>query len=196
MAHKDLAVLDRALDNILMMLRKINGKRGQAAVTDLFVAIGIFIILVTITTVLWNLYNIRLTNRVDYDGLAIKTFQTSDLLLQTPGNPDNWDYLVLQEAAGSNEINYIGLVNGELKVPYNKTLALIQLNETEIKKIFHAGQYRIGIRIRNENGTDIYNFGKVSGTSKYAVNLARNVLYQRTPGGTFDPSTLEVIMSI
>jgi len=172
-----------------------NRKKGQAAVTDLFVAIGIFIVLVTITAVLWNLYNVRLANRMDYDGLVIKAFQTSDLLLQTPGNPDNWDYLVLEEDADSDDINYLGLVDGELKIPYNKTLALATLNETGIKDVFHAGQYRIGIRLRNSNGIEIFNVGKVSGTSKYAVNLARNVLYQKTPTGNFDPSTIEVIFS-
>ncbi len=171
-------------------------KKGQAAVTDLFVAIGIFIVLITITTVLWNLYNIRLANRVDYDGLAIKAFQVSDLLLKTPGNPDNWDYLVLNEGADSTAIEHIGIIQGELKVPYNKTLALAALNETEIKKTFHASQYRLGIRIRNANSTEIYNVGKVSGTSKFAVNLARNILYQKSPNATFEPATIEVILSL
>jgi hypothetical protein len=178
-----------------MKLANIRKKRGQAAVTDLFVAIGIFIVLITITSVLWNLYNVRLVNRLEYDDLSIKAFQISDFLLKTPGNPDNWDYLVLEEDVGPDDIVYVGLVEGELRIPKNKTIALAELNESGISEVFRAQQYRVGIRIRNANGTEIYNVGKVSGTSKFSVNLGRNVLYQHTAGSPFDPSSLEVIVS-
>src|SRR3989344_9407637 len=65
-------------------------KSGQAAVTDLFIAISVFIILITITTLTWNLYNIRLTSRFDYDEMMLKGFQVSDLLVKSKGIPANW----------------------------------------------------------------------------------------------------------
>ena len=180
-----------------MKLRNINcRKKGQAAITDLFVAIGIFIVLITITSILWNLYNIRLQNRMIYDDLVIKGFQISDLMLKTPGKPDNWDVLILSDdITDVNDIYYVGLVEGELKIPRNKTLGLSKLEEENISRIFHAGQYRLGIRIRDADGGDLYSVGRVSGSSKYSVNLGRNVMYQEIPGGPYQPSSIEVILS-
>ncbi|MDP3917270.1 MAG: hypothetical protein Q8Q42_03205 [Nanoarchaeota archaeon] len=184
------------MKNYTMRLRNVNvGRKGQAAVTDLFVAIGVFIVLITITSVMWNLYNIRLQNRIIYDDLVVKSFQINDLLLKTPGFPDNWDYLFLSDRILTEEIYYIGLVEGELNIPFNKTLALSKMGEENITSVFHAGQYRMGIRIRDADGEDLYSVGKVSGSSKYSVNLGRNVMYQNVPDGSFTPSSIEVILS-
>jgi hypothetical protein len=69
------------------------------------------------------------------------------------------------------------------------------LTEENVKKIFHAGQYRLGIRIRNITGDDVYTFGKVAGSSRFSVNLARNIMYQELPQGDYKPATIEVILS-
>ncbi len=177
------------------MLNK--NKRGQAAITDLFVAVGIFIILVTITSVLWNLYQVRLVNRIEYDDLVTKTFEMSDMMLKTPGYPDNWDYLILAGEITKDDIQYIGLVEEELKIPYNKTAAMDSalLQEDGIREIFRAGSYRLGIRIRNHAGDEVYTMGRVSGGSKFSVNLGRDVLYQNESGGEFHPAIVEVILS-
>ena len=178
-----------------MLRLRTRSKKGQAAVTDLFVAIGIFIVLITITSVLWNLYHVRLINRMDYDDLVIKNFQITDFLLKTSGSPANWDYLYTQELIDEDDIYYVGLVEGDFRIPYNKTYALTNLTEYNLKEIFHAGQYRFGIRIKNITGDDIYTFGKVSGSSKFSVNLARNIMYQEIPGGDYKPAIIEVILS-
>ncbi len=173
----------------------IKSKKGQAAVTDLFVAIGIFIVLITITSVLWNLYHVRLVNRMDYDDLVIKNFQITDFLLKTPGSPANWDSLYTRELINYDAIAYVGLVEGDFRVPYNKTYALTNLTEENVKEIFHAGQYRLGIRIKNITGGDVYTFGRVSGSSKFSVNLARNIMYEEIPTGDYKPAVIEVILS-
>jgi len=176
----------------------VNKKKGQAAITDLFVAIGIFIVLIAVTSVLWNLYSLRLQNRIIYDDLVVKGFQISDLLLKTSGDPPNWDILLLNGELLSpvdENINYVGLVKDELNIANNKTLALTLLGEANMQKIFHAEQYSIGIRIRDASGEDVYLFGKIGGSAKYSVNLGRNIMYQDAPRGTFNPSTIEVILS-
>lgn len=164
-------------------------------ITDLFVAVGIFIILITITSVLWNLYNVRLINRLEYDDLVVKSFEISDLLLKTPGEPDNWDYLILTGAITAEEIKFVGLVEEELKIPFNKTQGMDILEEEAIRGIFHAGQYRLGIRIRNSTAGEMYVMGKVSGGSKFSVNLGRDILYQNSTGGPYLPGVIEVILS-
>lgn len=177
-----------------MRKRERRNKRGQAAITDLFVAVGIFIILITITSVLWNLYNVRLLNRLEYDDLVVKSFEISDLLLKTPGQPDNWDYLALN-GGSAEDIMFLGLVEEELRIPFNKTEGMDALGEDVIRDIFHAGQYRLGIRIRNDIAEEMYVMGKVSGGSKFSVNLGRDVLYQNATGGLYFPAVIEVILS-
>src|SRR3989344_3394440 len=66
-------------------------KRGQAAITDLFIAIAVFIILITITTLSWQLYNIRLNSRLDFDDIILKTFVVTDTLVKSPGSPGDWE---------------------------------------------------------------------------------------------------------
>ncbi|GEM_PF-1026875 len=180
-----------------MNLRPLhNNKKGQAVITDLFIAIGIFIVLITITSVLWNLYQIRLTNRLEYDALTVKAFTISDALLKTPGNPDNWDARIVDENFEDIDIAYPGLVVGELIVPYEKTFGLTLLTEDDLRTTFNAGQYRFGLRIRDATGQiDLYTIGKVSGSSKFSVNLARNIIYQSTLNGDYEPATVEVILS-
>ncbi len=176
-------------------------KKGQAGITDLFVAVAIFIILITITSVLWNLYNVRLLNRMEYEEVVVKSFEVSDLLLKTPGEPDNWDYLTLTGNILYEDINFVGLIGEELKISVNKTNALDVIGaglvtpEEALREIFHAGQYRIGIRIRNNVSEDLYTFGRVSGGNKFSVNLGRDVLYQNETGGPYNPAVIEVILS-
>ncbi len=170
-------------------------KKGQAAITDLFVAIGIFIVLITITSVLWNLYHIRLINRMDHDDIVVKTFQISDLLLKTSGNPDNWDYLVLNEGANSENIEFIGIIDEEYKIPYDKYDALSKLGEDEIKEVFHAGQYRFGLRIKDADSAIFFSVGKMSGGGKFSVNLARDIMYEPGPGEDYAYGTVEVLLS-
>jgi len=170
-------------------------KKGQAAITDLFVAIGIFIVLITITSVLWNLYHIRLINRMDHDDIVVKTFQVSDMLLKTPGSPDNWDYLVLEQGANSDAIDFIGIIDEEYKIPYDKITALVALREDEIKEVFHAGQYSFGLRIKDANSNIVFSVGKMSGGGKFSVNLARDVMYEPTPGAAYVYGTVEVLLS-
>ena len=170
-------------------------KKGQAAITDLFVAIGIFIVLITITSVLWNLYHIRLINRMDHDDIVVKTFQVSDLLLKTSGSPDNWDYLVLEDDATSADIEFIGIIDEEYKIPYDKINALRVLGEDEIKEVFHAGQYRFGLRIKDAESVIVFSVGKMSGGGKFSVNLARDIMYELTPGAAYEYGTVEVLLS-
>jgi hypothetical protein len=157
--------------------------------------------LITITSVLWNLYHVRLLNRMEYDDLVVKSFEVSDLMLKTPGEPDNWDYLTLTSGITYEEIKFVGLVGEELKIPVGKTNALDELGDASVtpeealRDIFHAGQYRMGIRIRNNDSEEMYVFGKVSGGSKFSVNLGRDILYQNETDGPYRPAIIEVILS-
>tara|TARA_Y100000310_G_scaffold345353_1_gene464069 strand:- start:377 stop:916 length:540 start_codon:yes stop_codon:yes gene_type:complete len=174
---------------------KNKGRKGQAAVTDLFVALGIFVVLMIVTSVLWNLYTVRLSNRMIYDDLVMNTFQSFDVLLKTPGEPGNWEYLVSFDGKGVDDIVYVGLVEGERSVPCEKMNALETLGEDNIKKILHVGQYNLGIEVLDAGGERIKLIGTTGGGSKFSVNLARNIMYQNEECKDFQPAIIQLVLS-
>jgi hypothetical protein len=157
-------------------------KQGQAAVTDLFIAISVFIILITITTLTWDLYRVRLNNRIEFDDMIITAFQISDVLIKTKGIPDDWE-----KNTGDPEV--IGLIATEKILSAEKVNAFVgsgppQLTYEEIKNLFNINEYDFYFTInkRNPDGTKqlIANQGLVP-TGRYNVNLARLIIYQGGP---------------
>lgn len=151
-----------------------NSQKGQAAITDLFIAISVFIILITIITLTWNLYNIRLVNRFEYDDMIIKTFQVSDALSKSKGVPDNWEFL-----KDKTQILVVGLAENERKISTQKLTQFIDLNETEIKEKMNINLYNFYFTIRNQTQV-LVSHGRIP-TGKKSVNIARLVIYNGKP---------------
>jgi hypothetical protein len=182
-----------------MKLRNIREKKSQAAITDLFIALAIFVVLIIVTTTIWNLYNVRLRNRMSYDDIVIKSFQVSDMLLKTAGNPSNWDSMYWNNEdfspAEVESIIYPGLMEKDLFISYDKIKALREFNESNIKKKFHAGQYNFGIKVMNSTGGMMYSLGHSGGTSKFSINLARDVMFQPASDANYQRARIEVMLS-
>ena len=164
--------------------------RGQAAVTDLFIAISVFIILITITTLTWNLYNIRLTSRFDYDEMMLKGFQVSDLLVKSKGVPADWhityNTTYPNPRTSPNDINppaVLGLSDNERILSNERVDAFKDISDANpqiIKDALRINLYNYYFVIRNQTGVPILNTGLFP-SGKYAVNLARVVLYNDQP---------------
>ncbi|HLC72180.1 MAG TPA: hypothetical protein VJH37_01195 [Candidatus Nanoarchaeia archaeon] len=153
-------------------------KNGQAAVTDLFIAISVFIILITITTLTWNLYNIRLTSRFDYDEMMLKGFQVSDLLVKSKGIPVNW-HITYNETAPE----VLGLADNERVLSSERIDAFKDLSDRNpalIKDALKINLYNYYFVIRDQTGVPLLNSGLFP-SGKYAVNLARIALYNNQP---------------
>jgi hypothetical protein len=182
-----------------MKLINVKRKKGQAAITDLFVALAIFIVLIIVTTTIWNLYNVRLRNRMAYDDIAIKSFQVSDILLKTGGNPLNWNSFYWDDGKFSqveiDNIIYPGLIERDLFVPYEKIKALEEFNESNIKEVFHSGRYNFGIRVINSTGEVIYNMGHIGGNNKFSINLAKDIMFQKSAASNYERARIEVMLS-
>ncbi len=168
----------------------IRTKRGQAAVTDLFIAISVFIILITITTLTWNLYNIRLTSRFDYDDMMMKGFQVSDLLIKSKGIPADW-HIAYNTTYPNPRVNnccikpqeVIGLAESERVISPEKIDAFKDISDSHpeiIKDTLNINLYNYYFVIRNQTGNALLNTGLFP-SGKYAVNLARIALYNGQP---------------
>ncbi len=165
--------------------------KGQAAVTDLFIAISVFIILITITTLTWNLYNIRLTSRFDYDEMMLKGFQVTDLLVKSKGIPADWHITYNRttprprppNSADINTPRIIGLADNERILSPERIDAFKDISDAHpqiIKDALKINQYNYYFVIRNQTGTPLLNTGFFP-SGKYAVNLARIAQYNGQP---------------
>src|SRR3989344_3907752 len=164
--------------------------KGQAAVTDLFIAISVFIILITITTLTWNLYNIRLTSRFDYDDMMLRGFQVSDLLVKSKGIPPDWHIsynTTYPNPRGSNAdikpLQLIGLADNERVLSPQRVDAFKDISDANpqiVKDALNINLFNYYFVIRNQTGIPLLNTGLFP-SGKYAVNLARIVSYNNQP---------------
>ena len=137
-----------------------------------------FIILITIITLTWNLYNIRLTSRFDYDEMMLKGFQVSDLLVKSKGVPADWHITY-----NTTPVQVIGLSDNERILSPERVDAFKDLsdrNSQAIKDALKINLYNYYFVIRNQTGMPLLNTGLFP-AGRYAVNLARIVLYKDQP---------------
>ncbi|MEK6861218.1 MAG: hypothetical protein AABY07_04555 [Nanoarchaeota archaeon] len=151
-------------------------KRGQAVVTDLFIAIAVFIVLVTITTVIWDLYTIRLKMRQEYEDMIVKNLQISDQLVKNPGVPNDWEYVIQQNP---DYVDVLGLAFDD-RILSSKKVEMFRTNMTnqKVKDILKIGLYNYYFVIKEQNGTPILAKGNNPIGSFNTVNLARLVRYK------------------
>lgn len=142
-------------------------KRGQAAVMDLFVAISVFIILTTILTLTWDLYNIRINNRFTYDDMVLKTLQISDILVRTQGIPPDF----VPQSAQS-----IGLARRDYTLDNRRVARVAAMNESDFKNIMKINLYEFYLVVRDQSGAANATLGKPP-AGKSTVNLLRYVMY-------------------
>ncbi len=172
-----------------------SSRKGQAAVTDLFIAISVFIILITIITLTWNLYNIRLQNRFDYDDMMIKAFQVTDSLVKGRGVPADWE--TRDQKIGNSNVQVLGLSENErflseqkVKVfsldPSKSTNPNAKLDDQTLKNTLKINLYNYYFVLRHLNGTVTgcpteCNTRGTFPSGNYVVNLARLAMYQGQP---------------
>jgi hypothetical protein len=158
---------------------RYSSSRGQAGITDLFVAIAIFIVLVTITTLTWDLYNARLESSIDYDTMVIKAYYIADTFVKSPGYPVNWESYSNPELTTST----IGLASSDRVLADAKVGTFASLSTTQydaVRTVLRLSLYDYYFVLRDTNNTVIYSAGKIP-QGKFAVNLARLAVYQNKP---------------
>ncbi len=151
--------------------------RGQAAVTDLFIAIAVFVLLITIITVDWNKYQIQLASELDYDTMKFKAFHIIDALVRTPGVPEDWE-------AQPELPSVIGLASEPNVISNAKLTAFINtLTPAQIKEIFKINLYTFFFELKDQNGAILYSHGTpTNNTADFSVVLSRPIIYQENVG--------------
>src|SRR3990167_5534403 len=123
-------------------------KKGQAVIIDLFVSVSVFIILMIILTITWDLYSVRLSNRMEYDDMILKTFLISDVLAKQEGVPFDWE---LQANPTYLTIDQIGLAERRGLLSTNKTEKFRAMTNDDVSKLLNIGLYKHYFSIRDLN---------------------------------------------
>src|SRR3989344_8472611 len=103
----------------------------------------IFLIVLGISMVMFNYVSIQVRNDQEENFMHIVAITTADLLIKTPGLPDDW-----------NEINIksLGLASNEL-LNQSKVVRLVNMNYDTAKSGMKINQYDVLITFNYINGT-------------------------------------------
>src|SRR3989344_6068419 len=101
-------------------------KKGQIMIMDLFMSFFVFILLISSVIFTWNAYTLRLNDKLDYEEMMTKAFHVSDLLIENPGVPSEWE-------KSSSSVEVIGLATKDRVLSEEKVNAFINFDESKIK---------------------------------------------------------------
>ena len=145
--------------------------KAQAVITDLFIALFIFLLLVSTIIFIWNRYSTRFNEDLEYKDMQLKALEISDLLIKTQGYPENWEL-------DPSSVDILGLASSDRVLSEEKINALI-LNITYQNATMFLGlpTYDFYLRLSYLNGTMIQDYG-LSSTSELSVSVKRIVSYK------------------
>ncbi|MFA4886618.1 MAG: hypothetical protein WC595_00225 [Candidatus Nanoarchaeia archaeon] len=144
---------------------------AQIAITDLFFALIIFIILMTAFSFFWTLYLTRFNDNLQRQELELLAYHISDLLVKTPGYPDTWEQ-------DPNNTRILGLAKQDRVLSQEKISAFANLTYNQTKTIFNIERYNYYLLIQ-KNGTALYETNTLpSGSS---VSVRRTATYDNQP---------------
>lgn len=145
-------------------------KKAQIIVTDLFVAVAIFILLMSIVVIGWSRYTRKLDNKISYEEMQIKTFQTTNLLTKNQGKPTGWE-----KNPGSVEI--LGLASRDRILSAAKVNGFANLSYENATKFLNIRIYDFYFQIKDFENNTLTSAGKIP-AGDYSVGLKRYVIYE------------------
>jgi len=147
-------------------------KKAQISTTDLFVAIFVFMILLTAILVTWNVYSDRLNEGILYENLLLNAFYITDTLVKTQGQPDNWIV---------GDIQTIGLADTDRSLSKTKVNQFVSMDYNTAKEIFNVERYDFYFQIEDPNGANLIDPYGTIGVGENIVRISRLVIYDGGP---------------
>lgn len=158
------------------MFNKLNNKKAQIATIDAIFASTIFIILIIIAFYNWNSYSLRNYESSTFNELELLTIQLADLMIKTPGSPNNW------ETNLSRSPSIIGLAEFDRVLSKNKLTSFQNMSYNSTKTIMNIDRYEYYLLIKQENSS-ILELGSIP--TKKSARIKRSVMYENKPA-TFE----------
>lgn len=148
---------------------KKRNKKAQIVTTDLFIAVVIFTILMSIIVVSWGRYTTKLDDKLNYEEMQIRAFQISNLLVKSNGNPSNWE--------NGGNIESLGLAARDRILSSSKVDAFVNLSYGNITKLLGIRNYDFYFKLKDSENNSLALKGNIP-SGDFAVSLRRYVIYE------------------
>ena len=144
--------------------------KGQFFSIDLVLSLVVFVIIFVFVLSLWNIYSLRLSEKVNAEEMQLLAFQISDILIDTKGIPGNWQQDISQ-------LQVLGLQNYPGSLADDKITAFLALDYDQSKQLFNIERFEYQFRVLDRNGNVLNQKGMAYNTStKEIASVKRLVL--------------------
>jgi len=131
---------------------KLSNKKTQLFSFDYFVAISLFLLLLSLCLVTYTNNLRRLYEKVLFERMSNSAQGALDVLVHSSGIPFNWENEM-------SALTQLGLMEGEYKISPAKLDALKTLTYEEVKKYLGLQNYEFYLRLTNLNGNTQWEIG-------------------------------------
>ncbi|MCB9358935.1 hypothetical protein H6503_03320 [Candidatus Woesearchaeota archaeon] len=144
------------MNNYILKIPAKN-KKGQIVIYDFIFGFIIFIVLISITTLLWFTNGARVAQDLEQDTKLKIAHDVAIILTNTPGDPDRWEYESLDYCKNLNCTIGLALDNNVLSE--DKVSRFIEMassptvNYSRVKELLNIKEYDYQLIIRHKNGT-------------------------------------------
>ncbi len=119
-------------------------KKAQVFSLDVVISLIIFMFLVTICFYLWNRTYDKSSYFSEQNLMKERLFQITDLMIRTPGYPENWT---------EENVRIIGLSSKDHILQLSKLNQLLSMNITQIKDKLRIRDYNLLLNITTTNNS-------------------------------------------
>lgn len=144
-------------------------KKGQAVITDLVIAVGLFIIIIIGLMISLNYHSNRLAEDIQFNDMTQKAMYIADTLVFSPGIPYNW-----------TTKSYVlpGLAREERNISYQRLTNFTNMTADQVKNAFKIASYNYTFQMRYQhNNSIVFSAGEFSDNTTSIASSRRQVLY-------------------
>lgn len=162
------------------MFRK---QKGQIAVTDLFLALIIFLLLLITIISFWNVNISRYALDISYRELELTAFNANNLLLKQQGDPSGWENLDLADPLEVALIQSLGIAYHDKNLSTEKVDAFfLDLDKDDIELLLNIERYNFYVELTDLQGNDIIGAqGDEPNDPDEMITLRNIVYFQQQP---------------
>ena len=124
--------------------------KAQVAITDLIIALVIFLILLAVVLGTWNIYTTRYAEEMSYRNLELTAFQATQLLVSQQGMPTAWENLDLENPDDLAQLQVLGIASSPMVLDPDKVNALfLSLDAGAIAERLNIERYKFYLEFTN-----------------------------------------------
>ena len=144
--------------------------KGQFFSIDLVLSLVVFAIIFVFVLSLWNIYSLRLNEKINGEEIELLAFQISDILVDSQGIPGNWQQDV-------STLQIIGLQQYPGSLQNDKITAFLAFDYAQSKQLFNIERFEYQFRVLDRTGNVLNLKGMAYNTStKEIASVKRLVL--------------------